>query len=100
MATELITGHYYRWTGPERRPGMWNGEGKMDFMLDSKPHLCTSGARHCGRFSDSGNPEHEWSWSDGIEHIEDCGTKGGGTYIPTVSRSKRRSAILLKLSIE
>eukprot|EP00906_Rhabdomonas_costata_P023219 RCo033430 len=36
--TKLESGQWYRWTGSTTRPGGWNGEGKMDFLLDGKPH--------------------------------------------------------------
>lgn len=65
----LTAGKWYKWTGGKNRPSCWNSSGKMDFMLDGKPHYCTSGSGVEGAFSDSPNPNREWSWADGFKFL-------------------------------
>ena len=50
----LTTGKWYKWVGGKDRPSCWSSSGKMDFMLDGKPHYCTS---------------REWRWADGFKFI-------------------------------
>lgn len=38
MIERFEVGKSYRWIGPKERPFTWNSEGRMDFLLDGKPH--------------------------------------------------------------
>jgi len=41
MIERFEVGKKYRWIGGKERPGVWNSEGSMDFLLDGEPHECT-----------------------------------------------------------
>jgi hypothetical protein len=86
MATELITGKWYRWTGPKTRIYGWNGSGEMDFMLDGKPHVCSYGFGEYGKFQDSPDPGFEWQWI-GIKYMEEV--KQDSKRRPTVGDTAR-----------
>lgn len=38
MIERFEVGKSYRWIGPKERPFTWNSEGRMDFLLNGKPH--------------------------------------------------------------
>ena len=60
-------GKYYMYSGSLRRP-QWNSQGRMDFVLDNKPHLCTKG----GLVSVSFENNCSWDWRDGLENWVEC----------------------------
>lgn len=60
--TKLKSGHWYKWVRGKTRPGYFDREKKMDFMLDGNPHICSKGSARTGAFPDSKDPNHAWIW--------------------------------------
>jgi len=72
MIKEFVRGRWYRYTGEKR--DYWNSDGKMDFVLDNKPHLCVIGGGPNASFSnkkDINNDYHVWNWSHDMDKWEE-----------------------------
>ena len=76
MITEFKVGHWYKWTGPKVRPEGWNSEGKMDYMLDGKPHRCEVVEDDTFFAQLSVLDPQTWYWSDGIVYIVEYNPTG------------------------
>ncbi|HPI67475.1 MAG TPA: hypothetical protein PKZ16_02970 [bacterium] len=63
---------WYCWLGPKRRQPGWNLSGDMNFVLDSKAHLCCKAEDHYAAFVDSPDPDRLWNWGESIEHFRQC----------------------------
>ena len=58
-------GKWYRYEGD--RGMCWNYDGKMDYMLDGKPHLCLEGSSGLARFKEdeeNTSDDFTWAWGD------------------------------------
>eukprot|EP00906_Rhabdomonas_costata_P006420 RCo009395 len=66
--SEFASGQWYRWTGGHRRPSCWNVSGRMDFLLDGKPHRVRRGHGHHASFFDS--TEYEWAFAGQLDKFE------------------------------
>eukprot|EP00906_Rhabdomonas_costata_P005248 RCo007883 len=51
--TEFVSGQWYLWTGGGQRPPSWSTDGRMDFLLDGKPHQVQKGHGSSASFVDS-----------------------------------------------
>lgn len=73
MIKEFVSGKWYRYIGLGKGKGniIWNREGKMDFLLDGKPHQCNHGAEHCASFFDSPNPNKVWEFRRGLNYFKE-----------------------------
>lgn len=72
MITEFKSGHWYRYIGPGREYTIaWNSQGKMDFLLDGKPHQCNKGMLHMVSFFDSSDPDYRWSFKGSLKYFEE-----------------------------
>ena len=67
--TAFKSGKWYKWVGPYERQPSWNDRGKMDFILDGKPHRCREGAENWASFYDSPDPNFRWSWDSDIANF-------------------------------
>jgi len=50
---------------------VWNGDGKMDFLKDGKPHRCKIGGRYLASFFDSPSPDREWAFPFSLEYFDE-----------------------------
>ena len=73
MIKEFVSGKWYRYIGPGKETDdiSWNENGKVDFLLDGKPHQCNHGAEHCASFFDSPNPNKVWEFRRGLNYFKE-----------------------------
>lgn len=73
MITGFKSGHWYKYIGPgkEKDNIIWDGQGKMDFLLDGKPHQCNKGMSHMVSFFDSSDPDYRWSFLGSLKYFEE-----------------------------
>jgi len=72
--TEFVTGKYYKWIGGSERPTWFVTGGKMDAILDGKPHKCIYGEGCNALFEgQEGNMFHQgmWTYTDGMTLFEE-----------------------------
>lgn len=62
-------GKYYKWVGPKERPEDWNCKGRMDFMLDGKPHLCVSSGFDSAIIASFSDDVGAWAWHGAYEYM-------------------------------
>ena len=62
-------GKYYIYKGIKRLSG-WNSAGKMDFVLDHKPHLCTKNIDedYSSALFDEDTTHIPWAWAKGFSN--------------------------------
>lgn len=100
-------GHWYKWVGPKERQDGWNSEGKMDFILDGKPHqVRASDGSTWADFVDhprGQGPSDTWEWYglSNFRRVPFHGVSGAprlpGDPIPTPATRRAIRARLLSL---
>ena len=53
------------------RPSSWNEDGKMDGLLDGKPHKCIMGRKHKAEFEDIPRDGNGWNFYSTIGYFEE-----------------------------
>jgi len=75
MIKEFVSGKWYRYIGPgkgkEEDTIVWNENGKMDFLLDGKPHQCKEGSSSLASFFDSPDPDWKWAFGRSLNYFEE-----------------------------
>jgi len=62
MIERFESGKWYRWIGGKEKTKTFNDAGKMDFVLDKKPHQCNKGNADTASFFDCAYTDAMWIW--------------------------------------